>query len=151
MVILSMVPWHSEYSWALVIINEHSRGLMVPRQLSLNCLRMLLRAHEGSRVLKTAPLCSWLRKRWIKKHIKCQLLKWLPCSNLQISQSRFHQIIKWWIFSNSTRKGQLKNVQDGIPWCCFHYVWMHNLRGTYFWDTLYYICNNDLNSPGNLA
>ena len=109
-----MVPWHSEYSWALVIINEHSRGLMVPRQLSLNCLRMLLRAHECSRVLKTAPLCSWLRKRWIKKHIKCQLLKWLPCSNLQISQSRFHQIIKWWTFSNSTRKGQLKNVQDGI-------------------------------------
>ena len=33
---------------------------------------------------------------------------------MQISQSRFYQIIKKWIFSNSTRKGQLKNVQDGI-------------------------------------
>ena len=37
-----------------------------------------------------------------------------PYSNLQISQFRFHQIIKKWIFSNSTWKGQLKNVQDGI-------------------------------------
>ena len=109
-----MVPWHSEYSWALVIIHEHSRALMVPWQLSLNWSLVSKNAPESSWVLKTAPLCSWLRKRWIKKHIKCQLLKWLPCSNLQISQSRFHQIIKWWTFSNSTRKGQLKNVQDGI-------------------------------------
>ena len=33
---------------------------------------------------------------------------------MQISQYRFHQIIEKWTFLNSTRKGQLKNVQDGI-------------------------------------
>ena len=31
-----------------------------------------------------------------------------------ISRSIFHQIIKSWIFSKSTQKGLLKNVQDGI-------------------------------------
>ena len=32
---------------------------------------------------------------------------------MQISWSRFHQIIQMWTVSNSTWKGQLKNVQDG--------------------------------------
>ena len=33
---------------------------------------------------------------------------------MQISPARFHQIIKNRIFLKSTRKGQLKNVQDEI-------------------------------------
>ena len=33
---------------------------------------------------------------------------------LAISWSKFHQIIMKWIFLESTRKGLLKNVQDGI-------------------------------------
>ena len=33
---------------------------------------------------------------------------------MQISPARFHQMIKSQTFSKSTRKGQLKNVQDGI-------------------------------------
>ena len=43
-----------------------------------------------------------------------KLKKWSPCRNLQISQSRFHQLIKKWIFLNHTRKVQLKNVQNWI-------------------------------------
>ena len=38
---------------------------------------------------------------------------WTPCK-LQISQFGFYQKMKQWIFSKSTRKGQLKNVQDEI-------------------------------------
>ena len=34
---LSMVPWHSEHSWALVSTHEHSTSLLVPWQLSLDC------------------------------------------------------------------------------------------------------------------
>ena len=45
---------------------------------------------------------------------KCLLLKWLPCSILVISWSRFYQIITKWIFLESTRKELLKNVQDRI-------------------------------------
>ena len=33
---------------------------------------------------------------------------------MEISQSRFQQMIKNWIFLKSTQKGLLKNVQDGI-------------------------------------
>ena len=49
-----------------------------------------------------------------QKKTKCFILKWPPCSNLQIAQSRFDQIINILIFSNSTRRGQLRNVHDGI-------------------------------------
>ena len=45
---------------------------------------------------------------------KCSILKWLPSSILPISPSRFHQIIKTWIFLKSTRKGLLKNAQNGF-------------------------------------
>ena len=41
-------------------------------------------------------------------------MKWLPSSILSISRSRFHQIITNLIVLKSTRKGLLKNVQDGI-------------------------------------
>ena len=37
-------------------------------------------------------------------------MKWLPCSILAISQSRFDKIITKWIFLKSTWKGLLKNV-----------------------------------------
>ena len=45
---------------------------------------------------------------------KCLLLKWLPCSILVISWSRFYQIITKWIFLESKRKELLKIVQYGI-------------------------------------
>ena len=68
--LLSMVPWHSEHPWALVSTHEHSRSLLVPWQLFLNCSLVSKNAPEHSWVLKTALLCSWLLKRLIKSHTK---------------------------------------------------------------------------------
>ena len=45
---------------------------------------------------------------------KMLTFKWLPCSILAISWSKFHQIILKWISLESTQKGLLKNVKDGI-------------------------------------
>ena len=109
--LLSMVPWHSKHSWALMSSNEHSRALLAPWQLIHNCSWVPTNAHERSWVLKTAHYCSWLLKSLIKKKThKMLIFKWPSYSNLQISRSRFHQMIQMWTFSNSTWKGQLKNV-----------------------------------------
>ena len=64
-------------------------------------------------------------------------MKWPPCSNLQISQSRFHQIVKKGTFLNSTRKGQLKNVQDGISRRLGSREIQETKVGTVLPDTLY--------------
>ena len=67
--LLSMVPWHSEHSWALVSTHEHSRSLLVPWQLSL-CPKMLLSIHECSRLLLCAHDCSsaWLK---VTRNVNC--------------------------------------------------------------------------------
>ena len=56
---------------------------------------------------------------------------------MQISQSRFHQIIKKGIFFKSTRKGQLKNVQDGISRRLGSREIQKTKVGTVLPDTLY--------------
>ena len=56
---------------------------------------------------------------------------------MQISQSRFSQIIKNEIFSNSTRKGQLENVQDGISRPQGDREIQETKAGTVLPDTLY--------------
>ena len=71
----------------------------------------------------------------IKK--KCQFLKWPPHSILQISPARFHQIVKNWIFLKSARKGQLKNVQDGISRPLGSREIQKTKVETVLWDTLY--------------
>ena len=100
--------------WALVSNHEYLRALITSWQQTLNCSWVPRIAHKSSWVLLRAPECSWLLKRLIGQKQTCYLWKWPLCSNLQISQSRFHQIIKRGIFLKSTRKWQLKNVQDGI-------------------------------------
>ena len=74
-------------------------------------LGVLLSAHECSWVLMSA-YCATRPSSWVRLIGHAGL--WSPCSNMQISQSKFHQIIKKRIFLKSTWKGQLKNVQDGI-------------------------------------
>ena len=68
---------------------------------------LLMGAHECSQQVMSAELFH----QTINK--KIQVLKWLPCSILTISCSLVNWITKW-IFSESTRKGLLKNVKDRI-------------------------------------
>ena len=98
--LLSMVPWHSKHSWALMSSNEHSRALLAPWQLIHNCSWVPTNAHERSWVLKTAHYCSWLLKSLIKKSsqnvnflndhpvVICKYLgldftKWYKCGHFQ--------------------------------------------------------------------
>ena len=68
--------------------------------------------HELSWVLMSAHDCSWKEVR------RSYELSWAwghgEMSTFKISWSKFHRILNNWIFSKSTQKGLLKNVQDGI-------------------------------------
>ena len=99
-------PWHhtNEYSWGL----QSSHEIYWALQKSFKCSWALMSNPKWAWLLLSDKLLD------SKINEKCYLLKWLPCSILAISQSRFYQIIKDWIFFKSTRKGLLKHVQDEI-------------------------------------
>ena len=97
---------------------------------------VLMRAHEHSWEFMIAELLHGITD------IKCSLLKGSPRSILPISRSKFHRIIKNWIFSKSTRNGLLKNVQDGISMPIGSREIQITKVDTVLWDTLYFvICN----------
>ena len=73
-----------------------------------------------------------------KTKVETVLLDTLYIYILQIYQYRFHQIIQKWTFLNSTRKGQLKNVQDGISRPLGSREIQKTKVETVLWDTLYF-------------
>ena len=81
--------------------------------------------------------CSWLLKFLVQYMNKCRLLKWTPWRILAISRSRFHQIIRNWIFLKFTQTGVLKNVQDGISRPLRSREIQKTKVGTVLVDTLY--------------
>ena len=105
-----------EYSW---VLNKLSRALWS--------------APECSSLLMSAPVCS---SGWFNNKLKCWLFQCLPCSILEISHSRSHQIIKNGIFLKSTQKGLLKNVQDGISRPLRSREIKKTRVETVLWDTL---------------
>ena len=70
---------------------------------------------------------------------------------MQISQSRFHQIIKNRLFLKSTRKGLLKNVQDGISRPLGSREIQKTKVETVLWDTLYFHVTHSVLGPGELS
>ena len=132
---MSVVPWRqlhlgalmSTYGKSSVLMSSHEDGSMVPWALISsedrswhhgNILlstpeypQVLMSTHKSSLSLRSADECP---VTLFNNNHKCWFLKWPLCSILPITQSGFDQIIKTWIFLKSTRKGLLKNVQDGI-------------------------------------
>ena len=64
---------------------------------------------------------------------------------MPISWSKFHRMIKNWIFSKSTQNGLLKNVQDGISMPIGSREIQKTKVDTVLWDTQYHqtILRND--------
>ena len=62
--LLSMVPWHSEHSWALKRTQEHSLHHVNLFLTTPECAQMLMSAQECSRLLISPHDCqsAWLKK-----------------------------------------------------------------------------------------
>ena len=125
----SMVPWvlmsTQEQSW------HHGNTLLSTPEYP----QVLMSTHKSSLSLRSAHECP---VTLFNNNHKCWFLKWPLCSILPITQSGFDQIIKTWIFLKSTRKGLLKNVQDGISRPLGSREIQKTKVETVLWDTLYF-------------
>ena len=97
-------------------------------------------AHGWSWVLM--PLMIFLRdpEWWFACYSNKQkmlIYKWLPSSILPISWSRFHQIIKTWIFFKCTWRGLWENAQDGFSRPLGSELSLCQTLEHFLWNTLY--------------
>ena len=97
-------------TWGLMSTQECSLHHGMNSWMLLSALELfwlVLSAHGCTKLLLRYPECSSVS---FSAEWKCKLLKWPLWSIFVMSPSRYHQIMKKWIFLKSTRKGLLKKI-----------------------------------------